>query len=83
MIDTDEIVAGRKSTSDIFLDDVTVSREHVRFFRTETGRVGARDLGSLNGTYVNRVRVEEKLLNSGDEIQIGKFKLVYIAARDR
>ena len=75
--------AGRSEDSDIFLDDVTVSREHVRFTQTESGRLVARDLGSLNGTYVNGVRVEEKVLDSGDELQIGKFKLIYIAARDR
>lgn len=81
VIDTETINAGRKTSTDIFLDDVTVSREHARFFRTESGRVGVKDLGSLNGTYVNNVRVDEKLLQSGDEIQIGKFKLVFIAAR--
>ena len=82
-IESHEVLAGRKSTSDIFLDDVTVSREHARFFRTDSGRIGVRDLGSLNGTYVNRIRVDEKFLNSGDEIQIGKFKLIYIAARNQ
>ena len=75
--------AGRSEDSDIFLDDVTVSREHVLFSQTETGRLVVRDLGSLNGTYVNNVRVDEKVLESGDELQIGKFKLIYIAARDR
>jgi len=81
VIDAETINAGRKTSTDIFLDDVTVSREHARFFRTESGRIGVKDLGSLNGTYVNNVRVDEKLLQSGDEIQIGKFKLVFIAAR--
>ena len=75
--------AGRSEDSDIFLDDVTVSREHVLYTQTESGRLVVRDLGSLNGTYVNNVRVDEKVLDSGDEVQIGKFKLIYIAARDR
>jgi len=74
---------GRSEDSDIFLDDVTVSREHVVFSRLDSGRVVVRDLGSLNGTYVNNVRVDQKALDSGDEVQIGKFKLTYIAARDR
>ena len=74
---------GRSEDSDIFLDDVTVSREHASLSRTPTGRLSIKDLGSLNGTYVNHVRVNETTLNSGDEVQIGKFKLIYIAARDR
>ena len=82
-LDGDSLTVGRSTTSDIFLDDVTVSREHVAFEHTDTGRVLVKDVGSLNGTYVNQVRVDEKLLASGDEIQIGKFKLIYIAARDR
>ncbi len=75
-----ELSAGRSVTSDIFLDDVTVSRTHAKFVRTETGRVAVQDAGSLNGTYVNGVRVEEKFLESGDEVQIGKFKLVFLGA---
>lgn len=82
-LDGAALTVGRSTTSDIFLDDVTVSREHAVFERTDTGRVLVKDVGSLNGTYVNQVRVDEKLLASGDEIQIGKFKLIYIAARDR
>ena len=69
---------GRSVASDIFLDDVTVSRSHARFVRTDSGRLAVQDVGSLNGTYVNHVRVEEKILDSGDEIQIGKFKLIYL-----
>jgi len=82
-LEADEVAAGRKTSSDIFLDDVTVSREHVVFSRTPSGRVSVKDVGSLNGTYVNHVRVDEKVLDSGDEVQIGKFKLTYISARDR
>ncbi len=82
-LEDEELTAGRSESSGIFLDDVTVSRGHVVFSRTDSGRVLVKDVGSLNGTYVNQVRVDEKLLASGDEIQIGKFKLIYIAARDR
>ena len=75
------VSAGRSVSSDIFLDDVTVSRSHARFIRTDSGRLAVQDAGSLNGTYVNHVRVDEKILESGDEIQIGKFKLIFLAAR--
>ena len=73
------VQAGRHPESDIFLDDITVSRRHAEFVtgdRTTT----VRDVGSLNGTYVNRERIEEAALSSGDEVQIGKFKLVYLLA---
>ncbi len=69
---------GRHPESDIFLDDITVSRRHAEFVN-EDGREIVRDVGSLNGTYVNRERVEEAVLSSGDEVQIGKFKFVYVA----
>ena len=82
-VEVEPLTAGRSEASDIFLDDVTVSREPVVFTRSPSGRLMVRDLGSLNGTYVNNVRVDEKILDSGDEVQIGKFKLIYIAARDR
>jgi hypothetical protein len=71
---------GRHPESDIFLDDVTVSRRHAEFTHDQTGGHRVRDVGSLNGTYVNRERIEEAVLRSGDEVQIGKFKLVYLAA---
>lgn len=70
--------AGRHPESDIFLDDITVSRRHAEFARVGDGYV-VRDVGSLNGTYLNRERIEESPLSSGDEVQIGKFKLVFIA----
>ena len=76
LLDTDEVSAGRHPDSDIFLDDVTVSRRHAMFRRTEEGFV-VRDVGSLNGTYVNRQRIDEARLSQGDEVQIGKFRLVY------
>jgi len=65
--------------SDIFLDDITVSRRHAEFV-TRDEVTSVRDVGSLNGTYVNRERIEEARLSSGDEVQIGKFKLLYLVA---
>ena len=78
---TDVTRAGRHPESDIFLDDITVSRRHAEFMKSHGGYT-VRDVGSLNGTYVNRERIEEAVLSSGDEVQIGKFKLVYLAAAD-
>ena len=78
LIDKDVTTAGRHPESDIFLDDVTVSRRHADIRRRE-GRFHVVDNGSLNGTYVNRQRVEETELSSGDELQIGKFKLVFFS----
>ena len=69
--------AGRHPDSDIFLDDITVSRRHVELHRTSDG-YRVRDVGSLNGTYLNRERVDEALLRDGDELQIGTFKLVFV-----
>jgi pSer/pThr/pTyr-binding forkhead associated (FHA) protein len=71
--------AGRHPASDIFLDDITVSRRHAEFVRQSDGRYVVRDVGSLNGTYVNRERTDQALLANGDEVQIGKFKLVFLA----
>ena len=76
LIDKDLTTAGRHPESDIFLDDVTVSRRHAEFHRAE-GKFSIRDVGSLNGTYVNRRRVEQAQLATGDELQIGKFKLTF------
>ena len=78
LLDTDDVEAGRHPDSDIFLDDVTVSRRHAEFHR-EGGTFTVRDVGSLNGTYVNRERVEAATLSNGDEVQIGKFRLVFIS----
>ena len=77
-LDSDATVIGRHPDSDIFLDDVTVSRKHAEIRRGDEG-FGLHDVGSLNGTYVNRERVEEAPLTSGDEIQVGKFKLVFLS----
>src|SRR3954465_6119830 len=74
LIDKDVTTAGRHPESDIFLDDVTVSRRHPEI-RRQGARFSLHDNGSLNGTYVNRQRVDEAELASGDELQIGKFKL--------
>lgn len=79
LLDDDEVMSGRHPDSDIFLDDVTVSRKHAVFTRTSSGFV-VRDVGSLNGTYVNRELVDEALLTTGDEVQIGKFRLVFYAS---
>lgn len=73
----DVTTVGRHEASNLLLDDVSVSRHHAIFTRTASGRITLRDLNSLNGTYVNGVRVEETTLHSADEVQIGKFKLVF------
>lgn len=77
------VSVGRSSDAGVFFDDVTVSRAHAELSRDDAGRVVLRDLGSLNGTYVNRVRVERVVLEAGDEVQIGKFKLLFVPARHR
>jgi pSer/pThr/pTyr-binding forkhead associated (FHA) protein len=76
LLNTDTSSVGRHPDSDIFLDDISVSRRHASFLRTPEGIV-VRDAGSLNGTYVNRELVDERLLQHGDEVQIGKFRLVF------
>jgi pSer/pThr/pTyr-binding forkhead associated (FHA) protein len=75
----DETSVGRETDTDVLLDDVSVSRRHAVFTRTASGRVTVRDLNSLNGTYVNGSRVDEVALRTGDEVQIGKFKLAFWA----
>ena len=78
-LDRDTVTIGREPSADVFLDDVTVSRNHAVITRVG-GRTSLRDLGSLNGTYVNRRRIEdEEALEDGDELQIGKFRLTYLA----
>ena len=76
------VTVGRCPESDIFLDDVTVSRKHAEIFRRENGgkEKGYRikDAGSLNGTYVNRVRVDSVDLRNGDEIQVGKYRFKFV-----
>ena len=76
-LDVDVLTIGRSPHSDLFLDDVTVSRHHARVLRDEAGFL-VEDLNSLNGTYVNRKRIERQRLFDGDELQIGKFKLAFL-----
>jgi pSer/pThr/pTyr-binding forkhead associated (FHA) protein len=81
LLDSEVTTAGRHPDSDIFLDDVTVSRRHAEFRRDEqTNGFVVQDVGSLNGTYLNRERIETAELASGDEVQVGKFRLVFLAA---
>ncbi|WP_281175548.1 FHA domain-containing protein [Nitriliruptor alkaliphilus] len=79
LLDRDITTVGRHPDADIFLDDVTVSRRHAELHRTDEG-VLVRDLGSLNGSYVNGERVEERLLVTSEELQIGRFKLLFVGA---
>lgn len=78
LLDTDLVTAGRHPESEIFLDDVTVSRRHADF-RRAGGVFTVSDVGSLNGTYVNRDRIDEVTLKDGDEVQIGKYRLVFFS----
>ena len=77
LLDQDVTTAGRHPDSDIFLDDVTVSRRHAEFRREGSGYT-VHDVGSLNGTYVNRERIDAVPLTGGDEVQIGKFRLLFL-----
>jgi pSer/pThr/pTyr-binding forkhead associated (FHA) protein len=76
-IDAATTTVGRHPDSDIFLDDITVSRRHAEIIQVGPS-FDVIDSGSLNGTYLNRERIDQATLNSGDEIQIGKFKLVFV-----
>jgi hypothetical protein len=81
LLDEDVVLAGRHPDSSIFLDDVTVSRRHAEFRRTgDTFTVS--DAGSLNGTYVNRDRIDTIQLTDGDEVQIGKYRLVFFSGHE-
>ncbi|WP_432084910.1 FHA domain-containing protein [Streptomyces sp. bgisy095] len=77
LLDGELTTAGRHPQSDIFLDDVTVSRRHVEFRRGQDGSFTVSDVGSLNGTYVNREPIDSVVLSNGDEVQIGKYRLVF------
>ncbi|CUR60118.1 putative FHA domain-containing protein [metagenome] len=79
LLDTDLVTSGRHPESEIFLDDVTVSRRHAEFRRTPNGYTVS-DVGSLNGTYVNRDRIDEVALQDADEVQIGKYRLVFFTS---
>ena len=78
LLDADVVNAGRHPDSEIFLDDVTVSRRHAEFHRTGDSFTVS-DVGSLNGTYVNRDRIDRVQLKDGDEVQIGKYRLVFFS----
>jgi len=80
LLDSDVTTAGRHPDADIFLDDVTVSRKHAEFLRHGT-TFSVKDLGSLNGTYFDGVRIDEALLADGAEVQVGKFRLTFYASR--
>jgi pSer/pThr/pTyr-binding forkhead associated (FHA) protein len=79
LLDTDLSQAGRHPNADIFLDDVTVSRKHAEFKRIGTD-FEVLDQASLNGTYLNGLRIDSAKLTSGDEVQIGKFKLTFYSS---
>ena len=79
LLDSDLSTVGRHPESDIFLDDITVSRRHVEF-RREDGRFRVHDVGSLNDTYLNGDRVDDAALQNGDEVRIGKFRLIFFAS---
>jgi pSer/pThr/pTyr-binding forkhead associated (FHA) protein len=79
LLDSDVVTVGRHPDSDIFLDDISVSRRHATFTRSGGGYVIS-DLGSLNGSYINRDRIDSEVtLAGGDEVQIGKYRLIYFA----
>ena len=80
LLDKETVTAGRHPESDIFLDDITVSRRHAEIRRGANGFT-VHDVGSLNGTYLNRERVDSAPLHNGDELQIGTFKLVFLTGR--
>ncbi|MGO1591460.1 MAG: FHA domain-containing protein [Ancrocorticia sp.] len=80
LLNKDVTNAGRQRKTDIFLDDFTVSRRHAQFVR-EGNVFTVRDSGSLNGTYVNRERIDSVVLANGDEVQIGKFRLSFYASQ--
>lgn len=78
----DVITVGRADDADVMLDDVTVSRRHAQFLRTVSGWV-LRDVGSLNGTYLNRTLIDEAVLAGGDEVQIGKYRFLFLVGGQR
>jgi len=83
LLDTDVVTVGRHPDSDIFLDDISVSRRHATFTRTANGYVIS-DLGSLNGSYINRDRIDaDVILSGGDEVQIGKYRLIFFSGVPR
>jgi len=82
LLDADATSVGRSTDSDVFLDDITVSRKHATFERRRGAEWFVRDAGSLNGTYVNGEQVDETKLAHGDQVQIGRFKLTFFQAEE-
>lgn len=80
LLNADVTNAGRHARADVFLDDFTVSRRHAQFLR-EGNMFTVRDSGSLNGTYVNKQRIDSAVLKDGDEVQIGKYRLTFYGSR--
>lgn len=80
LLESDEVAVGRDPDSEVFLDDITVSRKHASFERRMAEGWFVKDLGSLNGTYVNGEQVDQTKLAHADEVQIGRFKLTFFAA---
>ena len=81
-LEADHTNVGRHPDSEIFLDDITVSRRHVVLDREPDGYI-LRDVGSLNGTYVNRERADEARLRHGDEVQVGRYRLSFVRNEQR
>ncbi|MER3395166.1 MAG: hypothetical protein C4318_07835 [Acidimicrobiia bacterium] len=81
-LENEVTTVGRHPDSDIQLDDVTVSRRHAELSKDPEGYFFIKDAGSLNGTYVNKKRVDQARLSTGDEIQIGRYKLVFVAGAE-
>lgn len=82
-LDQERTIVGRGPESDVFLDDISVSRRHALIYR-QAGKFHIGDLGSINGIYINQKRVpNEQPLSSEDEIQIGKFRLIFLQGRRR
>ncbi len=81
LIDSAETAIGRDQVSDIFLDDITVSRSHSKIMRSAEREFRILDQGSLNGSYLNAHQIQESTLTTGDEVQIGKFRLTYFKGR--
>jgi pSer/pThr/pTyr-binding forkhead associated (FHA) protein len=82
LLDADSVTVGRRTDSGVFLDDVTVSRAHATFERRAGDGWFVKDAGSLNGTYVNGEQVDETKLATGDQVQIGRFRLTFFQAEE-
>ena len=81
LVDQDEVVIGRDPSSDIFLDDITVSRKHAKVRKKSEFLV--EDLNSLNGTYLNAKSISKSSLSTGDELQVGKYRLTFFLASEK